>query len=259
MPELPASVRLCLWGTRYLLDPSAGQEGARYALARATSDADDVCGGSARLALWRDLGERALLVALPAPGDIAGLPRGGADFVAAALEAGECVHAPGLGGALVPRVETYGPDGDEGLAVTWEPFDCEPPEPHVLAGFDVREARRALRSTLATAATRLESLDLAPWDTRPGRRVDARLAGGTWGLPEDVDPDAGEVLRQAARLWTIAESTLEEFQDARSSASQERTQVLRRVQREARHALQVATCAAGLAGAGSGPQRRTSW
>ena len=50
-----------------------------------------------------------VLVALPRPGDLSGMPRGSADLVAAATEAGECVFVPGIGGALVPTIEPSAP------------------------------------------------------------------------------------------------------------------------------------------------------
>ncbi|WP_168581543.1 hypothetical protein [Gephyromycinifex aptenodytis] len=260
MPELPASVRLSLWGTRYLLAPHVAHGDAQAALGRAVPDADEVCGGVRQLSLWRELGERSLLVALPAPGDLTGLPRGAADFTAAALEAGECVYAPGLGGALVPRVETFGPPGDEGLSVTWEPFECAPPDPHMVQAIAARDARRQLRIALVEAAEAAEALDLAPMNDAPRQLIDARLEDGRWGLPDDVDPDAAEVLRQAAVLETIAATAIEHLHDADTAArAQRRSQVLREIRRAARSALATATCAAALSSARRAGQSKTSW
>ena len=70
MPELPASVRLALWTTAAW----NGGPSLEKALAAALPDVDHVAGDLGRLDLWHDLGERALLVALPAPGDLAGVP-----------------------------------------------------------------------------------------------------------------------------------------------------------------------------------------
>lgn len=260
MSELPASVRLSLWATRYLSTPHTAESDARSALRRAVPDADEVSGGVRQLLLWRELGERALLVALPAPGDFSGLPHGAPDFVAAALEEGECVFAPGLGGALVPRVQTYGPPGDEGLSVKWEEFRCEPPHPHIVQAMDLRDARRQLRMTLVEAAEAAEALDVAPLNDAPRRLIDARLAGGGWGLPDDVDPDAAEVIRQAATLETVAATAIEHLHDAPTvRAGQDRGAMLLHVQRAARSALAAATCAAALSSARRADQRRTSW
>ena len=70
--ELPASVRLALWMTARGAASSARRTPSR----RAFPDLDHVAGDLARLDVWRDLGERALFVALPRPGDISGMPRG---------------------------------------------------------------------------------------------------------------------------------------------------------------------------------------
>src|SRR6476660_3058787 len=104
MPELPASVRLALWTTH------AWATGGRLedAMRLATPDADHVAGDLDRLALLRDLGEQALLVALPAPGDLAGLPKAMVEAQGAAADSGECVFVPGIGGMLVPSVSTSG-------------------------------------------------------------------------------------------------------------------------------------------------------
>ena len=109
MTVLPASVRLALWATRAL----GGELDLPTALRLATPDADHVQGALARLQLWRDLGERVVLVALPRPGDLTGLPRGVLEFSGAAAEARECVFVPGVGGALVPEVDEFGPEGDQ--------------------------------------------------------------------------------------------------------------------------------------------------
>ena len=66
MSELPASVRLALWITASW----RGDLGTTDALGRAFPDLDHVAGDLARLDVWRDLGEQALFVALPRPGDL---------------------------------------------------------------------------------------------------------------------------------------------------------------------------------------------
>src|SRR6476661_1377386 len=106
MPELPASVRLSLWTTHAWATGSALENAVR----RALPDVDHVEGDLDRLALWRDLGERALLVALPAPGDLVGMPRAAPEVLAAAADGGECVFVPALGGLLVPSISSFGND-----------------------------------------------------------------------------------------------------------------------------------------------------
>ena len=98
MSELPASVRLALWVTAAW----RGQLPTRDALARSFPDLDHVAGDLARLDVWRDLGEGALFVALPRPGDVSGMPKASSAAVAHAAEAGECVYVAGIGGLLVP-------------------------------------------------------------------------------------------------------------------------------------------------------------
>src|SRR5699024_10201258 len=61
MADLPASVRVALWGTAAL----AGRIEVRDVPACAMPDLDPVDGLVPQLDLWRDLGERLVLVALP--------------------------------------------------------------------------------------------------------------------------------------------------------------------------------------------------
>jgi len=114
MPALPLSVRFALWATvsvRGEVDPDD-------AVVAAHPDVDDISGEPAgRLELWRDFGESAVLVALPRPGDLTGMPRTSLDGSGAAADAGECVFVPGMGGLLVPTLTTFGPEGDEGTSV----------------------------------------------------------------------------------------------------------------------------------------------
>src|ERR1035437_4055841 len=114
MSVLPVCVRLALWATAAY----AGQLTVGQAVDRTHPDVDHVSGDLDRLSLWRDLGERAVLVALPRPGNLSGMPRGSAELIAAATDAGECVYVPGIGAALVPTIENFGLPDDQGTRGT---------------------------------------------------------------------------------------------------------------------------------------------
>ena len=88
-------------------------------MARALPDLDHVAGDLARLDVWRELGEQALFVALPRPGDVSRMPRGVDRGHRAAADAGECVFVAGLGGVLVPTLSEFGPEGDVGVRADW--------------------------------------------------------------------------------------------------------------------------------------------
>lgn len=246
MPELPASVRLALWATEALRSGSVGLE---EAVRRATPDVTEVDGAEAlaRLDLWSQVGERAVFAALPAPGDVAGLPRG-AELVGAALEAGECVWAPLVGGALVPEFEVVGPVDDQVDVVRWQAYDCSPPPPHTLYPTDPAEAGRSLRTALLEATTALETLDMPSWRTELRTLADERLdrgrrgAAARWGLPPEVDDDALTVLTEAATVGIITGTALESVSDATTArAGDERERILRALAAEARRSLAAAT------------------
>ena len=158
MSVLPLCVRLSLWVTAAY----AGQLTLEDAVHRAHPDLDPVTGDLDRLSLWRDLGERAVLVALPRPGNLSGTPRGSADFIAAATGAGECIYVPGIGGALVPRIEHFGPADDQGTRVTWTAYDCEPMPVHTLEALSLSEIEQGFRHELMERTRAIEDLDAGP-------------------------------------------------------------------------------------------------
>jgi len=243
VPELPASVRLALWATRALV---RGESDLDRVVRAASPDIADVDAAPAvaRLDLWQRFGERVVLVSLPAPGDLVGLPRGGAEFVGAALDAGECAWSPLLGGALVPEFEEFGPAGDTGTLLRWTAHEATSP---VSAGDDdAADAERLLRSSTLEAVRALEDLDVAQWDSGLRSLADERLASGRWGLP-DIDPRARRVITQAATLTSIAETALDHLHDAPTLlAGDRRGAILRDIAREARHALVTGARAAAL-------------
>ncbi|HOV02555.1 MAG TPA: hypothetical protein PLZ83_04945, partial [Dermatophilaceae bacterium] len=121
MLALPIVVRCALWGTRWL--------GGR-------GDLDDVVGNvhsgavtdiagpfEATLRDWAERGETAVFLALPRPGLLTGMPRAPLAVTAAATEAGQAAYAPTVGGALVPTLNRFGPEGDTGVLATWAAYE----------------------------------------------------------------------------------------------------------------------------------------
>jgi hypothetical protein len=193
--SLPASVRLALWATASY----AGRLPVEEVMDRALPDVDDVRGDVDRLGLWRDLGERVVLVALPRPGDLSGMPRGSADLVAAATDAGECVFVPGIGGALVPTIESFGPEGDQGTQVTWTAYDAEPVPVHTLEALSLNEVDLRFRQELAEQTRQIAVLDAQPWAGSPARgMVDDYVNAKGWGLPDGLPQRALRVMSTAS-------------------------------------------------------------
>ncbi len=251
MPELPVSVRLALWVTQ-----SWGRSAdLPHAVARAHPDIDDVGGDVDRLALWHELGERALLVALPAPGDSLGMPGTSPDALAAAVEVGECVLAPSLGGLLVPFVADYGPAADRGTRVHWTAYDADPLPRHRVEGLDAREAGRGLARAVAEATAALEQIGGQPFDPTEAH---ALAAGGRrrWALPRELPQELAAMVLAAAGVSTLADRGLTTPHGALDAATlAAREGVLRTLRREADRALAVATNAAVASLAGWLPGR----
>jgi hypothetical protein len=207
MSVLPVSVRLALWTTAAY----AGQLSVETAVQRAHPDLDDVTGDLGRLSLWRDLGERAMLVALPRPGHLTGMPRGSAELVAAATDAGECVFVPGIGGALVPSIEQFGPAGDQGTRVTWSAYDCDPVPSHVLEALSLGEIAQVFGQVLAEHTSMIDALDAKPWAGSPlrsmaeERSLADELSMGSWGLPEGLPARATNIIRMSSLVGVATE------------------------------------------------------
>lgn len=270
MPELPASVRLALWVTHAWSDGWAGDSALERTVGRALPDADHVAGDLRRLDLWHGLGESALLVALPAPGDLGGMPSAGPDAIGAAADAGECVYVPGLGGMLVPTVTTFGsapsagsdghaPPGrslDVGTRVDWTAYDSDPLPRHRVEALDASQLEHSLRQLVAGATTQLEHLGNQPFAHRMGRELAQAAAGGRWGLPPGLPPRADRVIRLAGAISAVARVALDMPDDSLSaSTSTQRRQVLQRLLRGSEHALADAASAACAALAGWVPAR----
>lgn len=206
MPNLPVSLRLSLWATRAL----GGGVDVDDAVRLSSPDADHLEGARPVLETWRDLGERVVLPALARPGDLTHLPRGDAAFVAAAADAGECVFVPGLGGALVPDVAEFGPEGDRGLAVRWRAHDTHPFPPHVLDAWSLREVERELANVMIEVADVLTDAAAGPWASRgPRELAEERLDTTTWGLPDGVPTRAAALIARAGIVGAAARLGLE--------------------------------------------------
>jgi hypothetical protein len=201
MSVLPVCVRLALWATAAY----AGKVTVDEAVERAHPDLDLFTGDLDRLSLWRQLGERAVLVALPRPGDLSGMPRGSADLFAAATEAGECVYVPGIGAALVPTIENFGPADDQGTRVTWSSYDCDPVPVHTLEALSLSEIERGFRQELTERTRAIEALDAGPWAGSAFRSKADELSIGQWGLPGGLPSRATHIITMAAMIGVATE------------------------------------------------------
>jgi len=254
MSVLPVSVRLALWATAAY----AGRLPIEEIVAKAHPDIDHVAGDLDHLALWHDLGERAVLVALPRPGNLSGMPRGSAELVAAATEAGECVYVPGVGGALVPTIEIFGPDADHGTQVTWTAYDADPVQTHVLEALSLGEIERSLRQSLLELTARIEALDAKPWDGSL-RSLANDLPSDTWGLPPGLPRRAQLIMATTSRIGAMTELGLSvhaESQILTSDLTHQRRRLLSDLDAIADTAMAAAANVAALSLAGLRPAHR---
>lgn len=245
MPELPASVRLALWTT------AAWSRGnpLESAIAAALPDVDHVAGDIDRLGLWHELGEGALLAALPAPGDLSGMPGAPASAQGAAASAGECVYVPGLGGLLVPDISSFGSHTtgglDVGTRVDWHAHDANPVPRHRIEALDTSQLERHLREELMTATEALEAEGGQPFARQASHELADAALGGRWGLPPGLAPRAQRVIVMAGTVARIVDVALSSPDGALSaSASASRRRLLHGLQRTADRALADATNAA---------------
>jgi hypothetical protein len=195
--ELPASVRLALWITASW----RGDLGTTDALGRAFPDLDHVAGDLARLDVWRGLGEQALFVALPRPGDLSRMPRGSAAATAAAADAGECVFVAGIGGILVPTLSEFGPEGDVGVRADWTAYEADPMPRHRMEMLDLREIERELMTRLREHTARFDEVGGHPWGHEARAEAQADLDTGLWGIPPAT---SGRALRDLAADADVA-------------------------------------------------------
>ena len=256
MTSLPASVRVALWATAGL----AGEIPMQQVAERALPDVDHVAGDLDRLTVWHDFGESAVLVALPRPGDLSGMPHGPLALSGAATEAGECVFVPGIGGALVPTVEDYGPEGDVGTQVIWTAYDCDPTPIHRLEAVALADVELRLRESLIHLTTRLEDIDASPLGGRVLREAAVEgVRAGDWATPEGLPSRALRIIALAARISWVAELGLDpELHSFDGHSTEERRRALRQVRAAADSALAEATNVACLNLAGLRQDRTDS-
>lgn len=245
--ELPASVRVALWGTAVL----AGRLPAAELVRRALPDLDECVGLVEGVQLWASLGERVVLVALPRPGDLSGMPQGPAGLVDAATRTQECVFVPGVGGALVPSLEPFGPEGDQGWMARWTAYPAEPVPTHRIEALDLGQTELGLRTELTELTERLLRAGAPPFgpaaERGAARARAVRDGAGSWGLPDGLPPRALRVVDLAGTVLRLADAGLDTVTaslDAATTAA--RDEVLRRLQTRATSALADATNAAAL-------------
>lgn len=201
MSELPASVRLALWVTVAW----SGDLSTKEALARSFPDLDHVAGDLARLDVWRDLGEGALFVALPRPGDVSGMPRASTAATAHAAEVGECVYVAGLGGLLVPTLSTFGPEGDVGHRMDWTAYEADPVPRHRLEMLDLRDVERTLMTRLAEHTARLADIGGQPWSQEARAAAESDLDALVWGVPRTTPGRALRIMSLAGTASQLAD------------------------------------------------------
>ncbi|WP_122263776.1 hypothetical protein [Ornithinimicrobium cerasi] len=245
--ELPASVRVALWGTAVL----GGRLPVRRLPAAALPDVDECVGLVEQVSLWAGLGERALLVALPRPGDLSGMPRSSPELVAAATAAEECVVVPGLGGALVPELTEYGPPGDRGWQATWTAYPAEPFPTHRVEALDLGGLELRLRTELAGLTEELASSGAPPFgavaERGAARAREAASGARRWGLPEDLPPRGLRVLDLAGTVLALADAGLDTVTSSLDSTTVvRRDELLRRLRSTAARTLAEATNASAL-------------
>ena len=255
MSTLPVCVRLALWASAAF----AGRVSLQEAVDRAHPDLDHVTGDLPRLSLWRDLGERAVLVALPRPGNLSGMPRGSAELIAAATDAGECVYVPGIGGALVPSIEAFGPAGDQGTGVNWSAYDCDPVPVHTLDALSLPEIEQTFRHELMEHTAAIETLDTKPWAGSPFRSMADELGLSSWGLPDGLPRRACSIITMAALVGVATEIGLSDQAQSQiltSTIAEQRRVALTRLNASADTAMAAAATVAALSLAGLRPGQR---
>lgn len=263
MPELPASVRLSLWTTYAwssgtIAGTNAGtssgtSSGSRSwlddVLRRALPDLDHVAGDLDRLTVWHEMGEQALLVALPSPGDLSGMPAAPAAAQAIAAEVGECVFVPGVGGMLVPTMSSYGSGSggslDLGTRVDWTAYDADPVPRHRLEALEPSQLERHLREAIAAATASLDAVGGQPFGATAARELADAALGGRWGLPPGLPGRPARVIGLAGTVSQVVDVALEAGDGALTvTTAAARHTVLLRLRRAADEALAAATNAA---------------
>ena len=244
MSILPAAVRLSLWVT----SAWAGHVDLKEAVQRALPDIDHLAGDVGHLQVWQDLGERVLACALPRAGDLTSIPKGNPDLATTAADAGECVYVPILGGALVPTVEIFGPEGDEGTSVRLTAYNCAPTPIYQLEALHESQIERELRSQLAEAT---EVLEVQPWVSSPLRAMATdRVTLRKWDLPTGLSSRVLHILQTAGTVGAATDLALQHSPAIDVTSHSDRHRVLLQLQAATEVAMAQATTAAALSVAG---------
>ncbi len=253
VPELPASVRLAVWVT----SAWRGDVPLEVAVHRSHPDVDHVAGAVSALRAWAEMGEQALFVALPRPGDLTGLPGAPTAAGGHAAQSGECVYVAGIGGLLVPTLSSFGPDDDRGLRADWTVYDAEPVPRHRLEMLDLREVERALAARLFEYTEQLEAAGGTPWGGGARIRAEALLDRQDWALPDSVPVAAHRVMSLAATAGALADRALAAADlgshGVNVGTPLARERLLRGLAADADHALASATNVAVMSLAGWRP------
>ncbi|HST85241.1 MAG TPA: hypothetical protein VLL08_26110 [Kineosporiaceae bacterium] len=256
MLVLPRSARLAAWGTAVL---ASGVE-ASLAVQAVTADDEPhevhaevevgaVLGLPAKgglsdllLTLVRH-GAPSLSVALPAPGDLLGLP-GPPTFNTAALDVGECVlvgAGPGPAIGIIPKITEFGSIYEPGAMVSWQAYAVG--RRRVTDLGSVAEADRELRTALTDATQELARLDIARWREDAADRVASIRDGGLERgmLPPTMPRRCVRVLATAARVRAIVELASEDDGAAVTGhEAQRRAEALRALDAVSRRAMVAA-------------------
>ncbi len=195
-----------------------------------------------------------LRLALPVPGDPAGLPAG-TPLQVPAIEVGAAVAAvppsgPGLG--LVPVVSEHGsPLEGTAVVVRWVTHPLPPGRP-LPSGTGLAEAEGELRDAVRQAAGELVRLDVARWRPEVGVALEGLRAGAARGrplvgLPPGYPYRAQHLVDLAARLSAVVDLALLDDGAAVAAAEvRDRAGWLRLVAASARRAAVAAVNAAEI-------------
>jgi hypothetical protein len=238
MADLPASVRVALWATAAFAGRVELEDVPRLAM----PDLDHVDGLVPQLGLWRDFGERLVLVALPRPGDLTSMPGGPAELRDAATQAEEMVYVTGLGGALVPDIRPFGPEGDQGWEAQWAAYDADPVPQHVVQRLSLPDVELQLRREIGALTSDLGRAPGQPLSSHGLDEAVRRSLNTSWGLPDGLPPRAVRVIELAGAITGLAATGLDHrLHSADSSSTLQREEVLRQLHDRAAHALVSAT------------------
>ncbi len=238
MPVLPASVRVALWAT----EAFSGRLPLEKVGSLSLPDIDDISGLTPMLQVWRDVGERVVMVALPRPGSFAGMPTGPASLSAAAQAAEEVVFVPGLGGALVPEITEYGPREDRGWRANWTAYPSDPLPAHVAQALDLADVQLRLRTTIAEVSEQLSMTPGSPLAGAATELMARRRLQQDWGMPSTAPRRATQVIELAGSVLAMADIGLDDqMQSIDSSNTQTRERLLRALHAEGVAALVTGT------------------